>query len=222
MKGAEENTELGDADAEMLREIARALLEGGIAMTPPESANEGVELEDLEVVWGRTAAELAQFTGSPASGALVYFAADSRFDSTMALVYSQSLETRMTGLTGEEPLVTEAEMRDILEGFTPDDEPDHAVGPSGPTAPLPDNLAVIMDIELVATARLGKVEVPLSDVLNFGPGSIIEVGQSIDDPVELLVNDRLIARGEVVVVDEKFGLRITEIVSPQERIESLS
>ncbi len=54
-----------------------------------------------------------------------------------------------------------------------------------------------------------------------GPGSIIEVGHLIDEPVELLVNDKLIARGDVVVVDEKFGLRITEIISPEERIETL-
>ena len=70
--------------------------------------------------------------------------------------------------------------------------------------------------------RLGKVDIPLSEILSFGPGSIIEVGHLIDEPVELLVNDKLIARGDVVVVDEKFGLRITEIISPQERIESLS
>ena len=56
---------------------------------------------------------------------------------------------------------------------------------------------------------------------DFGPGSIIEVGHLVDEPVELLVNDKLIARGDVVVVDEKFGLRITEIISQEERIESL-
>jgi flagellar motor switch protein FliN/FliY len=55
----------------------------------------------------------------------------------------------------------------------------------------------------------------------LGPGSILEVGKTVDEPVELLVNNRLVARGDVVVVDEKFGLRITEIVSREERIESL-
>ena len=80
---------------------------------------------------------------------------------------------------------------------------------------------MVLDIRLVATARLGRIEMPISEILALGPGSIIEVGHLVDEPVELLVNDKLIARGDVVVVDEKFGLRITEIVSPRERIESL-
>jgi flagellar motor switch protein FliN/FliY len=62
---------------------------------------------------------------------------------------------------------------------------------------------------------------PIREVLALGPGSIVEVGRSIGEPVELLVNEKLIARGEVVVVEEKFGLRITEIVSPTERVRSL-
>ena len=63
---------------------------------------------------------------------------------------------------------------------------------------------------------------PISEVLALGPGAIIEVGHSVEEPVELFVNEKLIARGEVVVVDEKFGLRITEIVSPTDRVKSLS
>jgi flagellar motor switch protein FliN/FliY len=80
---------------------------------------------------------------------------------------------------------------------------------------------MIMGVSLTATARLGRVEMPISEILSLGPGSIVDVGHMVDDPIELYVNDRLIARGEVVVVDEKFGLRITHIVSPEERIESL-
>jgi flagellar motor switch protein FliN/FliY len=86
---------------------------------------------------------------------------------------------------------------------------------------LPGNIDMILDIGLTVTARLGRIEMPLGQVLELGPGSIIDVGHSIDEPVELLVNNKLIARGDVVVVEEKFGLRITEIVSPSERIESL-
>ncbi len=83
------------------------------------------------------------------------------------------------------------------------------------------NLDMVLDIRLTATARLGRIEMPIGDIVNLGPGSIIEVGHLVDEPVDLLVNDKLIARGDVVVVDEKFGLRITEIVSARERIESL-
>ena len=62
---------------------------------------------------------------------------------------------------------------------------------------------------------------PSPEILALGPGSILEVGHLVDEPVELLVNGKLIARGDVVVVDEKFGLRITEIISARERIEQL-
>jgi len=83
------------------------------------------------------------------------------------------------------------------------------------------NIDVVLDIGLEATVRLGRVEMPLGEVLALGPGSIIEVGHMVDEPVELLVNDKLIARGDIVVVEEKFGLRITEVISRAERIESL-
>src|SRR5690606_37860798 len=89
------------------------------------------------------------------------------------------------------------------------------------TDSLTKNLDMVLDIRLVATARLGRVEMPISEILSLGPGSIIEVGHLVDEPVELLVNDKLIARGDVVVVDEKFGLRITEIISTADRIKSL-
>lgn len=88
-------------------------------------------------------------------------------------------------------------------------------------SPQAKNMEMVLDIRLTVTARLGRIEMPIGDILGLGPGSIIEVGHLVDEPVELLVNDKLIARGDVVVVDEKFGLRITEIISPRERIESL-
>ena len=104
----------------------------------------------------------------------------------------------------------------------PEKEP--AANPPKPASaysePPGRNLDMVLDIRLVATARLGRVDMPISEILALGPGSIIEVGHLVDEPVELLINDKLIARGDVVVVDEKFGLRITEIVSPRERIES--
>ncbi len=83
------------------------------------------------------------------------------------------------------------------------------------------NLGLVLDISLRAVARLGQVEMPVSEILKLGPGSVIEIDRQIDEPIDLLVNDRLIARGEVVTIDEKFALRVTEIVSREERIRSL-
>lgn len=222
VNGVEDKSELEETDASMLQEIADAVLGAGIASISGLFDDQDVELEAVEAVWGQDPAGLAEFIGDPATGARLSFSAEPHFDGTAALVYTQAFEERMPGAGGEDaaeqPLVSDAEMKDILEGFGPDDEADHA---AGTTEPMPDNLAVIMDIELTAVARLGKVNILLSEILNFRPGSIIEVGHLVDEPVELLVNDKLIARGDVVVVDEKFGLRITEIISPQERIESL-
>lgn len=114
--------------------------------------------------------------------------------------------------------ITDEEMGDILGGFDPEID---GTKPSRPTKSEERNLEMVMDIKLVCTARLGRITMPIGEILQLGPGSIIEVGHLVDEPVELLVNDKLIARGDVVVVDEKFGLRITEIVSQAERIKSL-
>ena len=83
------------------------------------------------------------------------------------------------------------------------------------------NLGLVLDISLRAVARLGQVEMPISEILKLGPGSVIEIDRLVDEPIDLLVNDRLVARGEVVTIDEKFALRITEIASREERIKSL-
>jgi flagellar motor switch protein FliN/FliY len=96
-----------------------------------------------------------------------------------------------------------------------------AAAPSRGVASDIENIDLILDVQLSVVARLGQVEMPISEVLALGAGAIIEVGRSVEEPVELFVNEKLIARGEVVVVDEKFGLRITEIVSPSDRVKSL-
>ncbi len=117
------------------------------------------------------------------------------------------------------------EVSKLLHDLEPGQESEPAAAPPAPSKKgegnAQRNIDMVLDIQLVATARLGRVEMPIGEILNLGPGSIIEVGHLVDEPVELFVNNKLIARGDVVVVDEKLGLRITEIVSPKERIESL-
>ena len=71
------------------------------------------------------------------------------------------------------------------------------------------------------TLRFGERPLLLRDILNLSAGSVVELNQYVQDPVELLVGERVIARGEVVVVDGNYGLRVTEIQSPMDRIESL-
>lgn len=223
---------LSDAEAATMREIAESCLGGGVANLS-DKFGEDVELETVELVFAASegVGELTTLLGDTITVSHFEFSAEPHFDSTSVLLFSQEFEKRVPDelvnavfgsgeeLAGE-PLVSDDEMKDILSGFSPEPEAT-AAGAAAKTGVLPDNLGVILDIELVATARLGQVEMPISEVLGLGPGSMIEVGHLVDEPVELLINNKLIARGDVVVVDEKFGLRITEIISPEERIESL-
>jgi flagellar motor switch protein FliN/FliY len=82
-------------------------------------------------------------------------------------------------------------------------------------------LALLMDVELDVTLRFGERQMPLHDILDLCAGSVVELNQYVQDPVELLVGKKVIARGEVVVVDGSYALRVMEIISPLERIESL-
>lgn len=83
------------------------------------------------------------------------------------------------------------------------------------------NLDLILDIPLKVTVELGRTKMPVSELLNLTQGSVIELSKLAGEPMEVLVNDKLIARGEAVVVNEKFGVRLTDIISPSERIEQL-
>lgn len=83
------------------------------------------------------------------------------------------------------------------------------------------NLDLIMDIPLKVTVELGRTKMVVSELLNLGQGSVIELNKLAGEPMEVLVNDKLVARGEAVVVNEKFGVRLTDIISPAERVEQL-
>jgi flagellar motor switch protein FliN/FliY len=83
------------------------------------------------------------------------------------------------------------------------------------------NLDLILDIPLKVTVELGRTKMVVSDLLNLGQGSVIELNKLAGEPMEVLVNDKLVARGEAVVVNEKFGVRLTDIISPAERVEQL-
>lgn len=85
----------------------------------------------------------------------------------------------------------------------------------------PANLDFILDIPLTVTVELGRTKMLINDLLQLGQGSVIELAKLVGEPLEVLVNDKLVARGEVVVVNEKFGIRLTDIISPMERIEQL-
>jgi flagellar motor switch protein FliN/FliY len=82
-------------------------------------------------------------------------------------------------------------------------------------------LSLLNDIELDATLQFGSREMPLNEVLDLGPGDVVELNRHVSEPVDLVVGDRILARGEVVVVQGNFALRVTEVATPQMRLESI-
>lgn len=83
------------------------------------------------------------------------------------------------------------------------------------------NLDRILDIPLLLSAQLGSTRMLIKDLLQLGPGSIVELDKLAGEPLEILVNERLVARGEVVMVNEKFAIRLTDVISPMERVNKL-
>jgi flagellar motor switch protein FliN/FliY len=83
------------------------------------------------------------------------------------------------------------------------------------------NLDFVLDIPLEISVELGRAKMLISDLLQLGQGSVIELNKLAGEPVEIFVNQKLIARGEVVVVNDKFGIKMTDILSPMERVKQL-
>lgn len=130
-------------------------------------------------------------------------------------------DSQVTDFNWDQPLVEEA---------APSPAPDQnkAAAPAAATAAEGEKdtahstLELILDVPLEITAELGRTRMIINDLLQLGQGSVIELNKLAGEPLEILVNQKLIARGEVVVVNEKFGVRLTDIISPLERIKQLS
>ena len=120
----------------------------------------------------------------------------------------------------------EKEMMEALaqEAAVKSESPLQTVAPpavGGTNGSQDSNLDRILDIPLVLSAQLGNTRMLIKDLLQLGPGSIVELDKLAGEPLEVLVNGRLVARGEVVMVNEKFGIRLTDVISPSERVKKL-
>jgi len=87
--------------------------------------------------------------------------------------------------------------------------------------PATKDMGFLLDIPLDLTVQLGKAKMLIKDLLQLAQGSVVELDKLAGEPMEILVNNKLVARGEVVVVNEKLGVRLTDIISPTERIKQL-
>ncbi|MBW4933706.1 flagellar motor switch protein FliN [Marinobacter sp. F4206] len=102
----------------------------------------------------------------------------------------------------------------------PMEEFDHATQPSQGSGAAPD-MDVILDIPVTISMEVGNTQIPIRNLLQLNQGSVIELDRLAGEPLDVLVNGTLIAHGEVVMVNEKFGIRLTDVISPGERIKRL-
>ena len=106
-----------------------------------------------------------------------------------------------------------------------DDQSGHRAGeriaPPDRDSGLSPGLQLLLDVELEASLRFGAREMPLGEILDLGPGDVVQLDRHISDPVDLIVADKIVARGEVVLVNGNFGLRVTQVAEPQRRLESI-
>ena len=147
--------------------------------------------------------------------------------STSEYVLRTNVAVSADGLSGTVAWLTDAEASQSILGLTVTSE--SASGPA--TSPVSgggnsiddaSSLSLLMDIPLEISIELGRVKMQVKDVVDLGSGSIVEIDKAAGEPVDVLVNGRLVARGEVVVIEDNLGVRITEILSPAERLQRLN
>jgi flagellar motor switch protein FliN/FliY len=122
-------------------------------------------------------------------------------------------------LKTQEAKKQEADAQPPLSSPSPGPAPDSAVPQL--SAGLSPGIELLLDVELEAALRFGCREMPLGEILDMGPGDVVELDRQVTDPVDLIVGDKIVARGEVVLVNGNFGLRVTEVAAPRKRLESI-
>ena len=84
-----------------------------------------------------------------------------------------------------------------------------------------EHLDIVLDVPVNVSMEVGRTRISIRELLQLSPGSVVKLQNSVGDPMDILVNGRLVAKGEVVVLGEQFGIRIVEVASPEERVRSL-
>jgi len=130
-------------------------------------------------------------------------------EQAMADEWAQALEEQTSSPSGTEP---------SAPSFDAMDDPFASI----PRAPQNNDINMVLDIPVQLSVELGRTKVPIKYILQLGQGSVVELDALAGEPMDVLVNGYLIAQGEVVVVNDKFGIRLTDIVTPSERLKRLS
>jgi flagellar motor switch protein FliN len=204
-----------DAFAELLRQVA-----GAVATAWKLETGKEIEIKFLS----------GDFTAlhSPFNAAL-RLSGEKVPDLSLSLLLSPELCQTLSAAPAEPMQATEPAQQTQPENETqpaqqrplPQEPPASVVTQPSTAGSLPSNLDLLLDVELEATIRFGRHEMLLREIFGLMPGAVVELDQMVNEPVELLVAGRLIARGEVVVVDGNFGLQVTEVASVRQRAEIL-
>jgi len=126
--------------------------------------------------------------------------------------------------TNDQPESRQADLRETVEtplAGSDGKQENSTAGGESPAAEPPVNMEFLLDVPLEITVELGRTKILINDMLKLGQGSVIELSKLAGESLEILANQKPIARGEVVVVNEKYGVRLTEVISPMERVEGL-
>ena len=185
----------------------------------------GVDLEEADC--RSTFLEVASQTAAAAAGAIsqrlgkrVYFSGAQEQAPPPEWAFAVQLELSHEQTTHQLALAAGVELMKALDPAPAAAAP--APSPVATTTPsTPANLDLLLEVELPVCVTFGRTQLLLKDVLKLSSGSIVELNRLASEPVEVLINDCVIARGEVVVVDGNYGVRVTEIMSRQERIRTI-
>lgn len=189
------------------------MLDGSILETP--LMGEGV---DQKAGW----AEILKETCNAAAGELLAKSGTKLKVRSFEEVPALSKVTRAFQLRSGERSWTVLVREDLRAASTQVAAPKPASTPLGPASPtLSPGLELLLDVELEASLRFGSREMPLGEILDLGPGDVVQLDRHVADPVDLIIGDKIVARGEVVLVNGNFGLRVTEVSAPKKRLESI-
>lgn len=185
-------------------------------MTDPNKANEPQDSDDFEADWAAAMAEQqageAAAGSSPDSGTQAAGLGDVLEDDWAAALAEQTAASLDQQSTADVPPVPSASPA-AAAVFQPLDKSENNAR---------SDIDLIMDIPVQLSVELGRTRMTLKNILQLGQGSVVELDGLAGEPMDVFVNGYLIAQGEVVVVDEKYGIRITDIVTPSDRIQRLN
>ena len=175
----------------------------------------------LREMWAQSAGAVSlkdEFTGI---GLVVAMPEAAELMATAAASFELQLPDGLAGQLAGTGDVAEARVAPQPETTAPTTSAGGAASPAASNALANPKLEMVLDIDLPLIVRFGRTVMTLKALSGLGPGSIVDMGRSPDEPVEMLVGERVIARGEVVIVGGNYGIRITDLVSPAERVRAL-